>query len=154
MLTRFLAALTLAGASLYAHSPALLITVPVIAGGDYRAACEDASAAGAWTFTVTAVSGNNISKVNVQVYSNAGPSQVDGEPRVCASYTGTGVDAQGRTQAICPNMTVGTVQKDGAVTIIKPQVGNTGSLSLPAGARCVRPLVNGSGSVTISVTHP
>ncbi len=152
MLKTFLAVLTLAGASLYAHSPAQVIVTPVN-GTANRAACEDSSTAGGWVFTITAISGS-ISRLTIQTWINAGPSTVDGEPTVCASYTGTGFDALGRPQAICPNMNVGTVQSSGRVTKNQPQAGDLLALTLGAGARCIRTLATGNGSITISVTHP
>jgi hypothetical protein len=148
--------LSVFSACLLAHDTDQQITVPSN-GVDYRAACEDSTGTtpnpGVWVFTVSAASGK-LSKLAIQVWSNAAPSTVEGEPRVCSAYTGTGFDSLGRPQAMCPNMSVGPLQKTAEVTLAKPKTGQQAAVTLPAGARCIRPVLTGNGSVTVTVAHP
>ena len=143
--------------ALYAHEAGLptSITVPVNGGWDARAKCDESSATGPWTFTVVGLTGK-ISKVNVQLYRYALPTASFDEPtvyRVCASNTGTGTAPDGRPQLFCPSVPVGAVESAGSVTINKPSLGISGSLTLSQGAYCVRPTATGNGTITIQISH-
>lgn len=125
------------------------ISVPVGGGWEARAACDQSAANGTWNFTVVGVTGK-ISQLDVQVYRRAHPTLVSGEPRVCASFP----DPYDRPQQVCAGSEPGSVESAGSVRMNRPKVGSQAGLLLDTATYCVRAVVMGKGSVTVSIQHP
>ena len=113
------------------------ISVPATKGGTARAACH-AGGAGNWTFVVSSVSGK-LSRVSVQIYTGSRP---DGTGQICDPHLG---DCNG---------TASEFVKVGEITFSKPKAGDAQVISLAAGAYCIRVVTVGTGTVTVTGSHP
>ena len=138
--------------SAYSQDPPCFPARMTVPGGQSRAALEESSADGLWTFTIEAVKGN-ISRVDVQIYENALPTSGKDPDLfvVCASCP----DPYGRPQADCGGVPCdGQISSAGSVSIKRVKVGTTASITLDKGVYCVRPAAFGKGEVTVLLQHP